>query len=173
MRLRHLLLALALSLVALPALAQDRPTPAQIDKLLEAMRTRQMIENMLPAIMQQSETMATQMLGPDATPAQREQVSTLLQRQQARMRETFTWANLAPIYRRIYGDVLSGKEVDAMARFYASPEGRSAMDKMPQLMQRSMVEMQPLLQKMIEDTRREIEQATAKPADTPAPPKRK
>ena len=49
-----------------------------------------------------------------------------------------------------------------MTRFYESPEGRSVMQKMPQLLQRTMQEMQPLAQSAMEKMMADMEAEMAK-----------
>ena len=82
------------------------------------------------------------------------------------MRKLLTWKKLKPAYVRVYADTLSAVEVDAMTRFYESPEGRSVRLKMPQILQRTMLEMQPLIVSLMQEQaarmRAEIE------ADAPA-----
>ena len=58
-----------------------------------------------------------------------------------------------------------------MTRFYESPEGRSVMQKLPLIMQRSMVEMQPLLQSSMQKMMQTLEAEVGKDASAPAPKK--
>ena len=79
-----------------------------------------------------------------------------------------SWDKLKPIYLRVYTDTMTADEVLAMTRFYESPEGRSVMQKMPQIIQRTMQEMQPIaeaaMQKMMQDLDAEMAR-DGKPAD--------
>lgn len=63
---------------------------------------------------------------------------------------------------RVYADTLNAEEVLAMTRFYESPEGRSVMQKMPKVIQRTMQEMQPLAQAAMQKMMAELEAELAR-----------
>ncbi len=156
-------LALALTLAAAPAFAAP-PSAAQVERLLQVMDAQKMADQMIPAMMQQSRAMLAQSLPADTTPADRARAERLVASQEASLREMLAWKNLQPIYLRVYTDTLSAEEVTAMTRFYESPEGRSVMQKLPQIMQRSMVEMQPLVQQSMQKMMQTLEAEMAKGA---------
>ena len=131
------------------------------------MEANKIVDQMLPMLAQQTRAMLEQQLDRQkAGPAQRERMQRLLESQEVDMRKLLTWEKLKPAYVRVYADTLSAAEIDAMTRFYESPEGRSVMQKMPQILQRTMVEMQPLIVSLMQEQaarmRSEIE------ADAPA-----
>lgn len=165
---KRLILASFLAVATSFASAQAAPpTQQQVEKLLDAMEAQKVVDQMIPAMMQQAGGMVDQMLATEsATTADRERAQGLMKSQEQHLREMLAWNNLKPIYIKVYTDTLSDKEVLAMTRFYQSPEGRSVMQKLPQIMQRSMVEMQPLLessiQKMTQDIQKEFD--SGKPA---------
>mgnify|MGYP002138892882 CR=1 FL=1 len=53
--------------------------------------------------------------------------------------------------------ITSAEEIEAMTAFYGSDTGRSIMRKMPQAIQLSMEEMQPIMRTMIADMRKTLE----------------
>ncbi|GAP38023.1 DUF2059 domain-containing protein [Piscinibacter sakaiensis] len=61
-------------------------------------------------------------------------------------REEFTWARLQPVYAQIYRDSFDQAEIDGMLAFYATPAGRATIDKMPVVIQQSMLATQRLMQ---------------------------
>lgn len=158
-------LALVLTLAAAPAFAAP-PTAAQVERLLQVMDAQKMVDQMIPAVMQQSRLMLDQNLPANVSPEDRARAERLMAGQEASLREMLAWKNLQPIYTRVYTDTLSAEEVTAMTRFYESPEGRSVMQKLPQIMQRSMVEMQPLVQSSMKKMMQTLEAEMAK--DAPA-----
>ena len=163
-------LALALTLAAAPAFAAP-PTPAQVERLLQVMDAQKMADQIIPAMMQQTRQSLEQYFPADADPADRARADHLVAGQEASLREMLAWKNLQPIYTRVYTDTLSAEEVTAMTRFYESPEGRSVMQKLPLIMQRSMVEMQPLLQSSMQKMMQTLEAEVGKDASAPAPKK--
>jgi uncharacterized protein len=133
------------------------PTEGQVDKLMAAMDMRHTLDEMLVQIDAMGENMTQQMLGEDATPEKRESLRKFMATQSASRRKLLSWDTLDPIYRKIYTRLFTAEEVEAMTTFYSSDAGRSVMKKMPQAMQLSMEEMQPLVQSMILDMRNSLE----------------
>jgi uncharacterized protein len=164
MKIVHCLFAVALLFSVSANAGAAPPTDAQVDKLMNTMDLRRTMDDMLVAMEQMSRNMGQQMLGDDATPEQREKLRALLDKQQASTRRILSWDSLAPIYRRVYSQLFSAEEVEAMIAFYGSEHGRSIMGKMPKAMELSMQEMQPLMQTMIADMQRELEAGMASDA---------
>ena len=164
---KRLIAAFLLGLALAGPASAGPPDTARIEHLLEVMEANKIVDQMLPMLAQQTRAMLEQQLDRQkAGPAQRERMQRLLESQEADMRKLLTWEKLKPAYVRVYADTLSAAEIDAMTRFYESPEGRSVMQKMPQILQRTMVEMQPLIVSLMQEQaarmRSEIE------ADAPA-----
>lgn len=142
------------------------PTEAQIDRLLETMDMRRTMDEMFVQIETMGDTMGQQMLGEGATPEQRASLEKTMARQRASMRRIMSWDTLGPIYRKIYARLFTAEEMDAMIAFYGSDTGRGIMRKMPQAMQLSMEEMQPIMETMIAEMKQNIEadiEQSAKP----------
>lgn len=142
------------------------PTEAQIDRLLETMDMRRTMDEMFVQIEGMGSAMGQQMLGEDATPEQRAALEEVLREQRSSMRKVLSWDNLSTIYRKVYARLFTSEEVEAMIAFYGSDTGRSIMRKMPQAMQLSMEEMQPMMQTLIAEMKQNIEadlQQSAKP----------
>lgn len=148
--------AVAFASAASPAQAAP-PTDAQIDRLMDTMEMRRTLDEMFGQIDAMSESMGMQMLGEDASPQQRESLKRIVSQQQQAMRKAMDWDAMAPIYRRIYARLFTAEEVDAMIAFYGSDTGRGIMRKMPQAMQLSMEEMQPIMMRMMGEMKQSME----------------
>ena len=145
------------------------PTDAQIDRLLETMDMRRTLDEMFVQIEGMGDSMGRQMLGEDATPEQRASFEKTMARQRDSMGRIMSWDTMSPIYRKVYARLFTAEEVEAMTAFYGSDTGRSIMRKMPQAMQLSMEEMQPIMQSMIAEMQKNIEadiEQSAKPSGT-------
>jgi uncharacterized protein len=142
---------------AVGAATPAAPTEAQIDKLLETMDMRRTLDEMFVQMEGMTETMGLQMLGENATPEQRESLRRISAKQQSAMRKTMSWETMAPIYRRVYARLFTADEVEAMIVFYGSDTGRGIMRKMPQAMQITMQEMQPMIETMIADMQKTLQ----------------
>ncbi len=156
---KRVVLVAALGCCALMSLSAHAapPTDAQVDALMDTMDMRRTLDEMFVQMDSMSESMGLQMLGKDATQEQRASLKRITAQQQGAMRKAMSWDTLAPIYRRIYTRLFSAEEVEAMTAFYGSENGRSIMRKMPQAMQLSMEEMQPMMQTMIADMQKTLE----------------
>ena len=164
MRRLGLVLALALSTAfASPAFAADPPpapqqaSAADIDRLLQVMD----MQKMMSGIMEQMSTVQGQMVdeafGKDLSDADRERMRSVTARSQAMVEKRMSWPAIEPIIRKVYLQLFSKPEVDAMIAFYGSPEGSSILRKAPQAMTLTMQEMQPLMEGLMEDIKADID----------------
>ena len=155
---KKLLIPLLLGLAFAGNVEAAPPTPAQIDRLLQTMDAQKVIDQMVPAMMQATRTQMEQLLDRNqASQADRDRMQRILAAQEASVRDMLSWDKLKPLYVRVYSDTMTADEVLAMTRFYESPEGRSVMKKMPQILQRTMQEMQPLAESAVQEMMDEIE----------------
>jgi hypothetical protein len=75
------------------------------------------------------------------------------------VQEEFSWDKLKPTYIAIYQETFDQEEIDGLVAFYKSPVGTSMVNKMPVVMQKSMVGMQARLQPMFKRMKGMMEQA--------------
>ena len=162
---KKLLTVIILGLAVMSSTVQAAPpSSAQIERLLQVMEAQKIVDQMIPAMMQQSRMMVDQNLAKsDTSEADKARANQVMASQEASLRAMLSWTNLKPVYLRVYSDTLSAEEVLAMTRFYESPEGRSVMQKMPQILQRTMVELQPLAQSAMEKMMADLETEMAPP----------
>ena len=163
---KKLLTVMILGLAVMSSTVQAAPpSSAQIERLLQVMEAPKIVDQMIPAMMQQSRMMVDQNLAKSETSeADKARANQVMASQEASLRAMLSWTNLKPVYLRVYSDTLSAEEVLAMTRFYESPEGRSVMQKMPQILQRTMVELQPLAQSAMEKMMAELQTEMAPPS---------
>lgn len=158
-----LLLAASAALAPAPVAAQGADD-ARIDRLLEVTRARQLIDSMLPQVEASQQQMFEQIAAGRRVDAdQQAAMERIRERSAAALRQVLAWENLEPIYRDLYRETFSAEDVDAMLAFYESPTGQRVLDKMPLLMEKTMVAMQrivvPLLQQLEQDIRAETSAA--------------
>lgn len=158
-------LAAALALCT-PIAHAAPPSAAQIDRLLESMDLGSTLDAMVVQMETATRDMGRTMLGENATPEQRAQFDRVMAEQNALMRRLMSPERLAPIYREVYAQVFTAEEVQAMTAFYASPAGRSILQKMPVAMGRSMQAMQPMIQDLMQHAQQTLEREL-KAAPTP------
>ncbi len=158
---KRLVLAAALLLSA-PFACAAPPSDAQIDTLMDTMDMRKVVNDMMAQMDSVSRNMGKTMLGENVSAEQQKKFDRVLSEQQILARKTLTWEKLSPIYHRVYAQLFTADEVQAMTAFYGSEHGRSIMTKMPQAMQLSMQEMMPLLQSMMQDMQKTISSELSK-----------
>jgi len=152
----------ALLLLAAPFAHAATPTDAQIDALMTAMRAQRNIETMLPQVEGMQKQMVAQVTAKEQlSAAQRAKVDALLSRSNAALRDALTWSKLEPVFRDVYRQTFDGADMDAMIAFYSSTAGQHVLDKMPALMQNSMVAMQKLVVPMLQQMQKDLEAETA------------
>ena len=165
MRLLGLAFALALSTAfATPAFAADpAPAPQQqasaadIDRLLEVMDMETMMAGMMAQMSNVQAQMVDEAFGKELSEADRKRMQSVTARTQALVEKSMSWTAIEPIIRKVYLQLFSKPEVDAMIAFYGSAEGASILRKSPQAMTLTMQEMQPLMMRLMEDIKVDID----------------
>ena len=154
-------LALVAALAFAPGAFAQQPTAAQADRLLDVMRARETVDAMLLQIQLSQQQMVAQLTdGQQLDEADRARLAELMQKSHVRMVEALAWDKLAPVYRDIYLRTFTGEDMDAMIAFYSSPAGQKLLDRMPQLMQNTMVAVQQLVLPMLQEMEQDIRAAT-------------
>ena len=141
-----------LTLLALPAFAQDAPPSEQSIRELQAlMQAHNMINTAVAQMDATLRPMMQKALAGRQQLSEREQqiVDDAHARIQAVMREQLRWDNFEPMMISVYEKTFSQKEVDGMKAFYRTPTGQSVIAKMPLVMQQTMQSMQSRMADMI------------------------
>jgi hypothetical protein len=121
---------------ALTREADTKGTVADADALLQRMRFDELLESSLRV---QQEAMAKsmgQMLGQNATEAERAQFVAFQQRLMELMFREMDLPGLRQDLAKIYADTFTAAEIKAQADFYSTPAGQSLIDKQPVIQQR-------------------------------------
>ncbi len=168
MRRLSLALALATAFAATPASAAEpqqtatqQASSADIARLLEVMDMRSMMDSMLKQMSEVQEATITQAFGSDLSDKDRAEMSDFMRRTNAKVHARLSWDRLEPLFSRVYTQLFSRREVDAMIAFYGSAEGQSILKKSPQAMALAMQEMQPLMQEMMADLKTDLDKQLA------------
>ena len=146
-----LALALATAFTVTPASAAEpqqtatqQASSADIARLLEVMDMRSMMDSMLKQMSEVQEATITQAFGSDLSDKDRAEMSDFMRRTNAKVHARLSWDRLEPLFSRVYTQLFSKREVDAMIAFYGSAEGQSILKKSPQAMAITMQEIQPI-----------------------------
>jgi hypothetical protein len=113
-----------------------------------------MVTQMLP----QMQAMVTaQMAKTDLPSDARQRAEEMAAKVMALVADRMSWEKAKPAYVRMYAETFSESDIDGILAFYKSPAGQAMLEKMPQLMQKSMElsqqlvgDLMPRIQQMVE-----------------------
>jgi hypothetical protein len=136
-------LALALPLCGLAA----EPSARSLERLLEVTQAQRLVESVRKQVDGMMGPMFEQALGnSQLTPGQQREAQAHFRRYTERFNgildEELSWARLKDMQMQVYRESFTQEEIDGLIAFYESPAGKVFVEKMPQVMQRSMALMQ-------------------------------
>jgi hypothetical protein len=124
------------------ALADESSKNAKIEQMLELTHVDRMITQMLPQI---QAMVSAQMAKTDLPPDARQRAEEVEQKIMAIVADRMSWEKARPAYIKIYAETFSESDIDGILAFYKSPAGQAMLEKMPQLMRKSMDVSQQLM----------------------------
>lgn len=93
-----ILFSLLLGLVIAGSAPAAPPSTAQIERLLQVMEAQKVIDQMIPAMMQQSNAMLDrQLASTQASEADKARAQRMMAAQESSLREMLAWNNLKPV----------------------------------------------------------------------------
>lgn len=142
------------------------PSQESIEKLLAATQSQKLVEGMIPQIEGMMKSIADKAIDTQKmTPEQREKAialnASMTKKMIPIMKEQLSWENLKKVYIPIYRESFSQEEIDGLISFYGSPAGKAMVEKMPVVMQKTMVAMQQMMGPMMQ----EVQKAAAEAAE--------
>jgi hypothetical protein len=138
-----LIIGVTLFWCASPARADETSKSAKIGELLQLTQGDQMMKIMEP--------MMKGMLAEADVPAeQRAKVVELQEKIMALVAASLSKAK--PALAKVYTDIYTEEEIDGILAFYKSPAGKAFLQKMPEVMQRSM----PVMMQVMRDLQPEM-----------------
>jgi hypothetical protein len=167
------LFALLLWFFALPAVAQKPPSDTDIERLLRATGTENMVGALIPQVeaaqRQQFEQITA---GQELNDAQKQEMDAIQARTSEIVRKALAWEEMKPLYVEIYRRNFSRDEVIAIAKFFESAPGQRLLERKPALMQELTTAIQQKMVPMLEQMGTELKATIAarQEAPMPAPP---
>ena len=152
--------------------ADEASKKAKAQELFVTLRMDRTMAQIMDTVMKQVGQMTQSMPGSkQMTDADKRQLADFQQRVSAVVEKSIGWKALEPDFVDLYASTYSEEELDGLLAFYKSPLGQTMLDKTPELMtksseitQRKMQEVQPELNKMLEDFVKQVMSEHAKPA---------
>ncbi len=122
------------------------PTKESIEALLEVTKASRTFDGVMDTMTRTTQQqLATAFAGRPLAPEQQQAMRDLQTKISNVVREAMSFERLEPLYVDVYRQTFTQDEIDGMIAFYRTPVGQSSIDKMPQVMQRMQVAMQPLM----------------------------
>jgi hypothetical protein len=149
------LAVVALLLGTSVALAQDAGKTAKIEEMLRLTKTDEMMQQ----VMSQMKAMNLQQIQKNLPPDEKAQAAEMQRKIFDLVNAKMSWEKFKPAIVQIYGEVYTDEELDGILAFYRSPAGHAMIEKMPQLMSRTMAvaqklmgDIQPEIEKMVKES---------------------
>jgi len=145
----------------LPCAADEDSKAAKIEELLVVMKADKLVDQIFD---QMNSVLMGQLGGAGDGKSIMSEVQPQLM---AAIRRRMSWDKMKPQYVRIYGESFTEEEVSAMVAFYKTPAGRSMLEKLPVVMQKSMEIVQPIMKDLTPEIQRIVETAAEKAKQKP------
>lgn len=156
---KKLCLALVLLACSTFSLAENRPTDVSVRELLQVMQTQKLLDSQMAQLDQLFDaTLKPAIPDGKTSPEQQQAMETLKGKLSTLLKAEMGWSTMEPMMIEIYMKSFSQSEIDSMLTFYRSPAGQAVIEKMPVVMQNTMLLMQermqiimPKIEKLTED----------------------
>jgi uncharacterized protein len=156
---KKILVAFALGVLTVVSFAQT-PSTVSVDELLRVTKADQMADAvMAPMEQMMRQSVATNLQGKQVSAQERESIEKFIPKALAIARNELAFANLRPMYTQIYQESFTQEEIDGLIAFYKSPAGLAFTNKMPLVMQKTMLLMQTKMQPMMQRMQAAMKQA--------------
>ncbi len=121
------------------------------------------VNKILDQVMAQIKQMQGQMMAQAGiSESEKERAMALQDKVQVKMAEAFDMKKIEPKFIDIFTSVYTVEELKAMSDFYKTPEGKSMIEKQPQVLQKSMQVAQNIVQGLLPELQKIIEEAKKK-----------
>lgn len=158
----------------MPATTAGQPAPTSapstesVEHLLDTSHAHALLDNVIAqmhGLLARAEitTVESHHLTPDQQAELRNEVAKL----EAGFREELSWDKVKGVFIQAYASTFTQDEVNALAKFYDTPEGQSIIGKMPLVMQKTSRAIQPQLMHDWAQTQEDLRAFVAKLAPPP------
>lgn len=158
--LNRLLCAAALVLAAHGVQAAE-PSEASLETLMVVTRAERNIDAVFSAMQPMLKRMRTEMMPGTLSAEEEKRLDAMEAKMLGVIRDELSWAKLKPLTMQIYRESFTQSEVDGLIAFYQTPAGQAFIEKMPLVMQKSMMMTQSRMKPMMERIQQIAQEAAA------------
>lgn len=142
------------------AFADQPPSDASVRELLDVMQAHKIVDTIIGQSDTLGRTAVQQALNGRTLDAQEQKIlDSQLDKVHGVILRELSWDKISPMYLNVYRTTFTQKEINDMIAFYKSPTGQAVIEKLPLVMQQSMMQMKtyianimPQIQQINQDT---------------------
>ena len=141
-----------------PARADEAGKRSKIEQLLRLTHYDESMKQTL----EQVKSMQAAQISQTLPPAARDSTAEVQSKIMAVIANRFSFEKVKPLMISMYAEIFDEAEIDGIVAFYQSPAGKAFLEKMPQMMQRMMpmiqqlmADVQPEIQKIVDDAKKQ------------------
>lgn len=123
-------------------------------KLLEVTNSQKILDQMMASMEQM---MTSQFKAMNLPPEGREAAEEARKESLAMLRDILSWEQMRDLYVDIYSEVFTEGELNQLVEFYQSPLGARLLEKMPEVMQKSMQKTQAVMMTKMPEFQKRME----------------
>ena len=128
-----------------------RPTDGSIKELFAVAHTEEMMSSIQTQVNSLTNNIIQDALkGEQISPEKQKALDKFKEKLEDIRNQELSWAGMEPMMISIYADSLSQEDVDGIINFYKSPAGQAFIQKMPVMIQQSMLQMQAKIKPLME-----------------------
>ncbi|MFC3120748.1 DUF2059 domain-containing protein [Agaribacter flavus] len=143
---KKMLIALFALSFSLQVLAEQKASNESVEQLLELTESSKLLDAVYGQVGGMFQNMSQQMnLPPEKQPI----INAYMDKVVALMKEEMSWAKLKPEMVNVYAKHFSQEEVNGLIAFYQTDVGKAMVNKMPMIMQDSMLLSQNMVMQMM------------------------
>ena len=121
-----------------------------VEDLLVVMKVESTMESMYAGLEQtMRQGMQSSVQGKTMSAQQQQILDVMPPKFVALAREEMSWTKMKPLYIQLYRETFEQDEIDGLIAFYKGPAGQAFVNKMPTVMQKTMVIVQSQLQTLL------------------------
>jgi hypothetical protein len=141
------------------ALADEVSKNAKIKEIMQLTHSDRMLTQVFDQIKSTLKTQLNKMDGPAEVRQAQDEVQ---QKMMALIADRLSWDKVKPAFIKIYAETFTEGEIEGMLAFYKSSAGEAMLEKMPELIQKSMVISQQLMGDVMPEIQRIVEESKQK-----------
>lgn len=153
------------------------PSTESVEQLLAVTKSEQVLGAARASMDNNLQSLISKAIqGRQLNPKGKKAIDDFVKEYNATVSNELSWSKLKPNYVKVYAETFTQDEINGMLAFYKTPAGQAMIQKMPVVMQKTMVmtqqQVQPMMQKIQTSLNKALHEAqeNSTPAGAPTAP---